>query len=179
MRSAAQTPVKSGPSSGRAWAVTPGVGERGDDRALHRSHVGDDVVDAHDRVADELARTVVGHAPAAVGVDDVDALAEVPGLTHRQLARPGAPAAGVDGRVFEQQERVGDRAGLTRRAHALLERERRAVLDDRQPADPELVRGHLLMMAHRSNAQRTLPIDCPRQFGGSSRHVFCTSPVVP
>ena len=88
------------------------LGERRDDRLLHRAQVGDDVADAHDRVADELAGAVVGDAAAAVDVDDVDALAAVPGLAHRQLAGRRAPPARVDRRVLEQQQRVGDRVGL-------------------------------------------------------------------
>ena len=57
LRSPSQTPVKSRPSRGRARGAGHAlVGERGDDRLLHRAHVGDDVADAHDRVADELAR---------------------------------------------------------------------------------------------------------------------------
>ena len=62
LRSPAQTPVKSGPVVGPRAGADARVGERRDDRALHRAQVGDDVVDAHDRIADELAGAVVGHA---------------------------------------------------------------------------------------------------------------------
>src|SRR5919199_1549641 len=48
--------------------------QRRHDRALHRAQEDQDVVDAHYRVADQLARTVVGELAAAVGGDDVDAL---------------------------------------------------------------------------------------------------------
>ena len=62
LRSSTQTPVR--PSRGPA--VDALLGQRGDDRLLHRAQVGDDVVDAHDRVAHELARAVVGQLAAAV-----------------------------------------------------------------------------------------------------------------
>jgi hypothetical protein len=77
--------------------------ERGDDRALHRAQIDEHVVDAHDRVADELARAVVGQLPAARGLDDVDALGAAPVLAHRQIARLRAAPERVDGVVLEQQ----------------------------------------------------------------------------
>ena len=86
--------------------VDPLVRERGHQGALHRAHVDEDVVDPHDRVPDELARAVVGDAPAAVGLDHVDPLREVPRLAHRQLARRRAPAPRVHRRVLEQEQDV-------------------------------------------------------------------------
>ena len=41
---------------------------------------------AHDRVADQLAGTVVGDAAASVSLDHVDPLRAVPLLAHGQLA---------------------------------------------------------------------------------------------
>src|SRR5204863_198396 len=116
------------------------VGERGEQRALHGAHELDDVVGVHDRVADELAGAVVGDAPAAVDVDDVDALGAVPVFAHRQLALAGAPPARVDGRVLEQEQRVGDLVGLAARAQALLEGEGLPVLDLAEMGHPQLTR---------------------------------------
>ena len=79
-------------------------------------HVGD----AHDRVADELARPVVGDAPSAVGGDHVDALRRVEVLAEGELALGGAPAAGVDGGMLEQQERVGKLLPRSELAQTLL-----------------------------------------------------------
>jgi hypothetical protein len=74
-----------------------------DQDALHATHVGDDidrVGQAHDGVADELARAVPGDLPAAIDVNHRRAVGRaLPGF--RALARR------VDGRVFEQQHRVG------------------------------------------------------------------------
>ncbi len=63
------------------------LAERGDDRVLHRAQVRDDVGDGHDRVAHQLAGAVVGDAPAAVGVDHVDAFGAVEVLAERQTRR--------------------------------------------------------------------------------------------
>jgi hypothetical protein len=85
-------------------------------------------VEVEDRVADELARAVVGRFPAPVGLDDLDvhALRQV---ELRGLVR--APAEGHDGLVLEQDHRVRDgalRHGARERA---LQREGLAV---RNPA---------------------------------------------
>jgi len=42
-------------------------------------------VDAHDGIADELAGSVIGDAPAAVGLDHVDAACTVEVLSQREL----------------------------------------------------------------------------------------------
>ena len=62
------------------------VREGRNDRLLHRAQVRDHVGDPHDRIADELARPVVGQLAAAVDVDDVDPLRAVEVLAERQLA---------------------------------------------------------------------------------------------
>ena len=95
-----------------------------------------DVVDAHDRIADQLAGPVVGDAPAAVGVDDLDPARAVEVLAEGQLAVGRAPTAGVDGRVFEQQQRVGQLLGQPAFADAQLQGERVAVGDRAQVAHP-------------------------------------------
>ena len=76
-----------------------------DEQLLQPAHVRDDVDrlgQPHDRVADELARTVPGDLAAAVDVDDRRAV-------PRPLVRLGALAGGVDGLVLEQQDGVGGR----------------------------------------------------------------------
>ena len=129
-----------GPVVGSRAGLDPGARERGDDRLLDRAEVRDDVDDAHDRIADELAGAVVGQLAAAVDVDDVDPALAIPVLAERQLARQRPAPARVDRRVLEQQQRVRDRVGLARGPHALLQRERLAVLDDAELADPQLRR---------------------------------------
>ena len=71
--------------------------------ALHVLAVAGEV---EDRVADELARPVVGRLAAAVGLDDLDLGA----VGHVQLALVGAPAERDHRRVLEQENRVRDRA---------------------------------------------------------------------
>ena len=127
------------------------VGQRGDDRALHAADVLVHVVpvglQAHDRVADELARPVVGHATAAVGVDDVDPLGAVPVLAHRQLGGLRAPPARVDRRMLEQQQHVLHAARLARRLELLLQRKRLGVGDQPLADAPELAGG--VCLRHR------------------------------
>jgi very-short-patch-repair endonuclease len=61
--------------------------QRFDESPLERADVADHVVQSHDRISDELSRTVVGDSAPAVGVDHIDALHQVPLFAHRQLAR--------------------------------------------------------------------------------------------
>ena len=98
------------------------VGQRRHDGALHRVDEVGDPIDLHDRIGHQLAGAVVGHPPAAVGVTHVDPLRAVPVLAHRQVARLGAPALRVHGRVLENEEQVRNLAGLTALAQRLLER---------------------------------------------------------
>jgi hypothetical protein len=82
-----------------------------------------------DRVADQLAGTVPGDLAAAVDVDDRGAAAA------RAFLVEGAPAAGVDRRVFEQQEGVRAGAAGARLRDLLLEVPRRRVVDEPQLTD--------------------------------------------
>ena len=80
------------------------VAERGHDRTLHRVHEVGHPLHGHDRVGHELSGAVVGHAPAAVRVADLDALGAVPVLAHRQVARarcacPSCTRAGARARA--------------------------------------------------------------------------------
>ena len=102
-----QTPVS--PSS--RVAVDAERGERADQRLLEVAdvllHVAAVPLQVEDRVADELARAVEGRLPAAVGLDHLDLRA----LGHVELrGLVGAPAERHDGRMLEQDDRVGDRA---------------------------------------------------------------------
>src|SRR5581483_4796124 len=84
--------------------------ERADGRLLEPAAVPLHVllvpVQVEDRIADELARPVVGRAAAAVGLDDRDLRA----FRHVQLRRVGAPAERDRRRVLEEEHRVRDRA---------------------------------------------------------------------
>ena len=92
--------------------LDPVRAERADRHPLQPPHVLVDVVavgaQGDDRVDDQLPGAVVGDAPAAVGVVDLDPLQLVPLRGHRQLRGLGAAPARVDGRVLEQQQHVGD-----------------------------------------------------------------------
>ena len=96
--------------------------ERGDHHPFERSNEREDVGpsapehagDLDDRVSDQLAGTVIGDPPTAVGVFDLDALHPVPVLAHAELA-PLAPAPlGQHGGVLEQEQDVADRTGPAR-----------------------------------------------------------------
>ena len=107
--------LRSGPRSigtepHAAAARDPGRGHAevaadADQRFLDPAYVVDDldvVGQGHDRVADQLARTVEGDLAAAVHVDH-GGTAGVGGT----LVRVGPLAGGEDGWVLEQQHRVG------------------------------------------------------------------------
>src|SRR6266536_725078 len=68
-------------------------------------------VEPGDRVADELAGTVVGGLAAALGADDLGAQRPEPVLAGEHVAVAAALADGVDVRVLQQQHGVGDLAG--------------------------------------------------------------------
>ena len=100
--------------------------------------MGDDIIDTDDRVADELARPVIGDLAAAVGLDDFHPLHAVPVLAHRELARHRSPAPRVDRPVLEGQQHVRHPLVLARGPHPLLEHQPVPVLDGAEMADPEL-----------------------------------------
>ncbi len=126
------------PSSRRERASIPRLGQRGDDRASIVRRCAPTSLDAHDRVADELAGAVVGDAPAAVGGDDLDPARAVEGLAERQLAVARASPTRVYGRVLEQQQRVGQLVSLALLADVLLRGKRLRVWDRAKVADPQL-----------------------------------------
>ena len=70
-------------------------------------------------------------------------------LAQRELVVARAPAARVDGRMLEQQQRVRYLLPLAALADVLLERQGVAVGDGAQLAHPELVvRARTLIIAH-------------------------------
>ena len=122
--------------------LDPGLGERGDDRALHRAHEHEHVVDAHDRIADQLAGAVVGQLAAARGLDDVDALGAAPVLAHRQVAGLRAAPERVDGLVLEQQHRLVELTREDLRAQLLLDLHALLVGDAAEVADEQIASPH-------------------------------------
>ena len=96
------------------------VGQRVDEELFDRAHVGDGVGQPvlpaaplgrkrHDRVADELARPVVGDVATPVGAHQVGP--DVGGW-HEDVAHVGPHAQRVDVRVLEQQQVIVGRAGV-------------------------------------------------------------------
>jgi hypothetical protein len=112
----------------------------GDERLLERADVGDDVIDADDRVPDQLTRAVVGDLAAAVGLDDLDPLHLVPLLAHRQVASGRAPAAGQHRPVLQQQHHVGNKTLLAGVANTLLQHQCGPVVERAEVTDPKLRR---------------------------------------
>ncbi len=95
------------------------VGADLDQRLLDAAYVVDDldvVGQPDDGVADQLAGAVEGDLAAAVDVDDRRATG-----VERPLVGLGALAGGVDGRVLEQQHRVGLLAVGDPRVHLPLQ----------------------------------------------------------
>ena len=111
------------------------VGQRGHERLLHREDVLRHAGDPHDRVADELARPVVGELAAARRAHHVDPALPVEALGERQVGRLGPARDGVDRRVLEQQHQLGQLTRDHLLAQPLLQRRRLAVFDAAQVAD--------------------------------------------
>ena len=82
-----------------------------------------------DRVADELARRVIGDVAAARDLVHADAARRERVRGDEQVLAARAAAERHDRRVLEQQQRVGARAAAPRRDELVLERERIAVGD--------------------------------------------------
>ena len=80
---------------------------RADQRLFEVAAVALDVLavprEIEDRVADELARPVVGRLSAAIGLDDLDVCA----FRYVQLAGLGPPPERDHRRMLQQQNRVG------------------------------------------------------------------------
>jgi len=92
-------------------------------------------IEVHDRIADQLARCVVGDVAATTDLEDIDpefpqslrALPEILGIR--------TPAEGHDGWMFEQKQTIFRQAGKPIGDRGLLELERFAVGDLAQPLD--------------------------------------------
>ena len=123
------------PAAGQAQ-----VGQRVDQELFDGAHVGDGVGHAagaavlgrqgEDRVADELARSVVGDVTTPVGAGQ---LGTDRTRRHQHVAEVGPHAQGVDGWVLEEQQVV---VGALLE-QAALQVERLAVRNPAQPADVE------------------------------------------
>ena len=111
------------------------VAEGVDDQLLDGVDVAGNGVVAHghrdDRVADQLARAVVGDVAAPIRLDQFGA--EL-GRIHQHVAELGAQSHGVDGVVLQQQQPVIAAAGLGQRP---LEGEGVGVTDPTQPTNPQ------------------------------------------
>ena len=92
------------PSTPSGASVPISASSRFADVLLHVAAV---PLQVEDRVADELAGAVERRLAAAVGLDHLD-LRVLGDVQLRRLVR--APAERHDGRVLEQDDRVGDRA---------------------------------------------------------------------
>ena len=64
-----------------------------------------------DRVADDLARAVVGDVAATIRLNQRDALALQIGVRDQQVPILGSAAQRVGMRVFDEYERIANRAG--------------------------------------------------------------------
>ena len=106
LRPAVHTPVSPGCRS----AAEPERAQRGDERRLELAQVPVQVLpvlpEVEDRVADELARAVVGHVPAALDLGHLDPAPLELGRRERQAGRPGAAAQGDHRLVLDQQQEV-------------------------------------------------------------------------
>src|SRR5438046_7128599 len=83
-----------------------------------------------DRIANDLAGTVVGDVAAAVGEVKFNIFLLQEAVRSQQVLTFSVAAHGDDVRVFAKQERVLDDAGLARRDYTLLQRERFSIADE-------------------------------------------------
>jgi hypothetical protein len=105
------------------------------------THVAVDVatigIEVNDRVAHDLAGTVVGHIAAASGLEDLDA----PGGQHvlgRQNVGTTAVAADAQGqhrRVLDEEQQIADVPRLALGDEGTLQRKRIGIRDQAKPAD--------------------------------------------
>ena len=95
----------------------------------------------HDRIGDELAGPVIGHFAAALDPDHLDAPGRQVGRGRADVGLVGLPAQGQDGRMLEQEERVGDVARDALVDEPFLDRPGLAIADPAQPADIERTGG--------------------------------------
>jgi hypothetical protein len=113
------------------------IGGDGDHRALQRPNVSHQVggsAQRHDRISDQLAGSVIGHATAAVRVLDRDPVARERLGVEQDLLLGRAPAQRVHVFVLEQEQGVGQLRFGPQLRHDLLQLERRTI---RHPAEPD------------------------------------------
>ena len=129
------------PAAGMAVAPTggdaerrAGVDQRRLERADERPQEQPPLVQAHDRIGDQLARPVVGDLAATLDALDLDA-ARASSLGRREdVRRVGVPPERQDGGMLEQQQLVADPTGRALVDEPLLEGLGVAVGDPPEPA---------------------------------------------
>ena len=86
------------------------------------AHVALAFAEVDDRVADELAGTVIGDVAAARGLEKTDALrARASSRSARRLRDVAAAPEGDDGRMFEEEKLIGNRLVLPHLHELLLQ----------------------------------------------------------
>ena len=101
---------------------------------MHVATVG---VEVDDRIAHELPRPVVGHVAAAAGVGHGDAQFSQPSLGRQNVPAPAVAlhAEREHVRMLQQEQRVGNGAGLALLHERALQRQRLVVRHDAQAPD--------------------------------------------
>ena len=135
--------VRVAPAAGMAVASGGGHargGARLDQGGLERPDEGSDqqaaVVQSDDRIRHQLARTVIGDLPAALGPLDDDATGSELPIGGEDVRGIGLAAEGQNGGMLEEEQLVPDRAGGALVDEVLLEPVRLGVVD---PAEPSSV----------------------------------------
>ena len=104
------------------------------------AHVAIAFAEVDDRIADELAGTVIGDVTPARGLEETDALGIELGRGRDEVADVAAAAEGDDGRVLEQQKLIGDHLLLPQLHELLLQPHAVLVRDEMKVA--ELTHAH-------------------------------------
>src|SRR5439155_2315669 len=100
------------------------VGEGVDQANLEVAQVEADVrcgAQIEDRIADQLAGTVIGDVAAAIDLEARDAARRKFRLVEKDVVAGATPADGVGVRMLEQNQRVGDQAGAALVCYSSLE----------------------------------------------------------
>ncbi len=107
----------------------PKSAKRVDEHLLDGAHISAHVAlpfaQIQDRIADDLAGTVIGHVAAAVGGIECDAGAAQHFVAGQQIFHVAVAAQGDDVGVLEQQQLIGDQPLLALGDQLLLQLERR------------------------------------------------------
>src|SRR5207244_13153642 len=99
--------------AGEPHRVEPEGGENVDEAALEVEQVEADIgcgAEVEDRIADQLAGTVIGDIPAPIDVETGDAARRKFCLVKKDMIAGATSSDGVGVWMFEQHRRVGDQA---------------------------------------------------------------------